>query len=171
MITYLNLNPINNRYVDNTLASFDTVTQANSFLQYINSVHQNIKFTVELESQNKISFLDILIMKTNNAINTNVFSKNCFTGQGLNYYSLCHDILKINSCLTLINTAYHICTDWFCINKEFEFLEQYFKNNCSPSSIFHKTVNKFLNLLYQPKSLIPTVPKKIVYFSFPYLSF
>ncbi len=126
---------------------------------------------MELESQNKISFLDILITKTNNAISTNVFRKNCLTFQGLNYYSFYHNIFKINSCHTLINRAYHIYSDWFCINKEFEFLEQYFKNNCSPSSIFHKTVNKFLNLLYQPKFSIPTVPKKIAYFSFPYLDF
>ncbi len=74
--------------------------------------------------------------------------------------------LKKKTCHTLINRAYHICSDWFCINKEFEFLEQYLKNNCFPSPIFHKTVNKFLNLLYRPKSSISTVPKKIAYFLF-----
>ncbi len=55
---------IYNRYVDDTLASFDNVTQAHSFLQYINSVHPNIKFTMELESLTiKLAFLIFLLQK------------------------------------------------------------------------------------------------------------
>ena len=34
------------------------------FLNYLNSKHENIKFTMEIEDNNKLSLLDILIEKT-----------------------------------------------------------------------------------------------------------
>ena len=46
------------RYVDNTFTLFDNNNAVNQFLHYLNSCHANIKFTVECEENNMISFLD-----------------------------------------------------------------------------------------------------------------
>ena len=157
------------RYIDDTYTSFSDISHAQLFLNHINLAHPNIKFTMELESDNKISFLDILITKQNNKITTNVFRKLCFTGLGLNYYSFCPESFKINSCKTLIHRAFSICSNWSPVHFEFVFLENYFKQNCYPKFIFQKTVNKFLNNVFHPQIDIPTVPKLIKYLSFPYL--
>ncbi len=47
------------RYVDDTLTSFSDRSHAQIFINYINQTHCNINFTMEIGSDNKISFLDI----------------------------------------------------------------------------------------------------------------
>ena len=49
------------RYVDDTFALFNTEQDALSFFSYINSQHPNIKFTMEREENQKLSFLDVLL--------------------------------------------------------------------------------------------------------------
>ena len=51
------------RYVDDTFLVFQKHHHLDVFLKYINSKHQNIKFTMEREFDNKISFLDLNISK------------------------------------------------------------------------------------------------------------
>ena len=57
------------------------------FFNYINSKHQNIKFTMERESDKKISFLDLIVSKnqTENMtkLNLSIFRKKTFTGVGM----------------------------------------------------------------------------------------
>ena len=49
------------KYVDNTFALFRNVDAANAFLEFANDKHQNIKFTIEHEQNNKLPFLDIFV--------------------------------------------------------------------------------------------------------------
>ena len=50
------------RYVDDTLAAFKSKNDANRFLQFLNSLHNSIRFTVEEEQDSPIAFLDIRII-------------------------------------------------------------------------------------------------------------
>ena len=49
------------RYVDDTFTMFNNKASANEFLQYLNSRHNSIKFTIEFECDNEIPFLDTLV--------------------------------------------------------------------------------------------------------------
>ena len=49
------------RYVDNTFCSFNNDNDASQFLDFINSQHTNIKFTMEKEENHKLPFLDVLV--------------------------------------------------------------------------------------------------------------
>ena len=49
------------RYVDDTILFFSSELQVNKFLNFMNSKHQNINFTVERKENNSLSFLDINI--------------------------------------------------------------------------------------------------------------
>ena len=60
------------RYLDDTFLLFDNENQALSFFEYINNKHDNIKFTMESEIHNKLSFLDVTIEKYNNKLITSV---------------------------------------------------------------------------------------------------
>ena len=51
------------RYVDDIFMTFKSPLQVEQFLHYVNSRHKNIRFTSEEEKDNKLSFLDILIIK------------------------------------------------------------------------------------------------------------
>ena len=49
------------RYVDDIFAIFESESDADAFYSYLNTRHENIKFTFEKEKDNKLPFLDILI--------------------------------------------------------------------------------------------------------------
>ena len=51
------------RYVDDTFLLFSSEMHVTKFLNYMNSKHPNIKFTVEREGNNSLSFLDIKIFR------------------------------------------------------------------------------------------------------------
>ena len=50
------------RYVDDTIY-FIKLTSINKVIETFNSYHKNIKFTIEIETESKISFLDILLIR------------------------------------------------------------------------------------------------------------
>ena len=157
------------RYVDDTFLLFKEDRHSAMFLDFINSIHPNIKFTMETESNNQLSFLDILVSRCDNKFVTGIFRKKTFTGLGLNYFSFCPSFFKINSCKTLLFRAYSLCSNWIKFHEEISFLNSYFSKNCYPSFIFNRTVKAFLDNIFRPTAAIPNVPKKIMYVSLPYV--
>ena len=113
------------RYVDDTFVLFKHQSHATMFLNFINNLHPNIKFTMEIECNRQLSFLDVLITRSDKFI-TEVFRKATFTGLGLNYFSYCPKTFKLNSCLTLLHRAYTICSNWAKFHEEVVFLRNYF---------------------------------------------
>ena len=64
-----------NRYADDAIAYINP-SSIDYVLSVLNSsVHKNIKFTFEEEKDNKISFLDVLILTNNDSIETTVYRK------------------------------------------------------------------------------------------------
>ena len=157
------------RYVDDTFALFNTKASAELFLNFANNFHENIKFTMESENENKLPFLDILIERTSSGFITGVYRKPTFTGQGTNFYSCCFFNFKLNSISTLLNRAFALSSNWILFHKEVTFLTQFFRNNFYPDSLFLKFLNKFLVSKYHPASTFPTVPKLKLYASIPYV--
>ena len=74
------------RYVDDTIC-FIKLTSINKVLEILNSYHINIKFTIEIESENKISFLDVLLIRSNSLISTKVYRENTNTDIYINWKS------------------------------------------------------------------------------------
>jgi len=53
------------RYVDDTFSMLDSKDTANEFLEYLNSRHNSIKFTIEFKKAKEMPFLDILVKLVN----------------------------------------------------------------------------------------------------------
>ena len=62
------------RYVDDTI-SYVKVDCIENIQKTLNYFHANISFTYEQECDGMISFLDVLIMRKNNTIETTVYRK------------------------------------------------------------------------------------------------
>ena len=124
---------------------------------------------MEAENNNSISFLDILITRTQNHFQTSVYRKNTFTGQGCHFYSYSSLLFKTNACKTLIHRAYKLCSSYSLFTNEISFLEKFFIKNGFSYSFFYKQVNKYVNKIYQPSHTTLTVPKDKRYFVLPYL--
>ena len=156
------------RYVDDTFILFRNKASAEIFLDYANSLHPNINFTIEHETNNCLPFLDVLITRRDSNFSTSVFRKKTYTGLGSNFYSSCFLNFKLNSILTLLHRAYAVSSDWISFHNEVELLRDFFKNNCYPTFLFNKFLKRFLENKFQPKTLIPTAPKLEFFASLPY---
>ena len=157
------------RYVDDTCVLFRDESHAPLFLNYINSIHNSIKFTMETESNGKLPFLDVLVTRDTSAFNTSVYRKPTFSGLGTNYLSYCPKIYKLNACRTLIYRAYRLCSTWTAFHSEIKFLATFFTNNCFPSDLFHYYVRIFLEKVFRPPCPTLDVPKLKYRMAFPYL--
>ena len=90
------------RYVNDIFCLLNNENKAEHFLEYLNSKHTSIKFTMETEVKNKIPFLDILITSSEKGdFHTSVYRKKTFTGLLLNF----------NRCLACIHVPLH-CLLW-----------------------------------------------------------
>ena len=75
------------RYVDGIFLMSEKKDLVKKFLKYMNSRHQNIKFTFKEEHNNKISFLDISVTRVGNKLQTSLFRKKTFSGVYLSFNS------------------------------------------------------------------------------------
>ena len=67
-------------YVDDTFAIYGSEEECTSFLDSLNSMHSASKFTFEKKENDQLSFLDVLVEKSNDGCLTSVFRKTTFTG-------------------------------------------------------------------------------------------
>ena len=155
------------RYVDDTIVIFKDEQQANFFLNYLNSKHGNIKFTMDREIEDKMPFLDITINKSDNSFS--IYRKPTFSGLGMSFFSHCPKIFKVNAIKTLIYRAYNLCSNYNLFHEEMEFLIKFFTDNGYPSKVIYKYIRNFLDNIYHPKAPVSTVPKLNFYCKLPYI--
>ena len=85
-------------YVDDIITAVPT-NEIDTILNTFNSYNHKIHFTIEEESDGKISFLDFLITRDGKKIKTNWYQKPTCSGRLLNFYShhpLNYKIIVIN---------------------------------------------------------------------------
>ena len=107
-----------NRYVDDTFVLFKDPSHAPLFHNYINSMLPNIRFTVDRECQNHLTFLDCNANRKTNCFDISVYRKNNFSGLGLSFFSFCSFNFKVNSIKTLLARAYSICSTYQNFHEE-----------------------------------------------------
>ena len=136
------------RFIDDTFLLFRDSAHVNKFYHYLNQKHPNIKFTKEIESNKSLSFLDVEIVKSNNAFATNVYRKPSFTGQGFSFHSFCPFNVKIAVLKTYLHRAYDICSTYVSLDREFSFFRSYLMNNGYLSRTIYHLNPYHPNILY-----------------------
>ena len=89
---------------------FIKLTSINKVLETSNSYHTNIKFTIEIKTENKISFLDVLLIRNNSLISTKVYRKNTNADININWKSFAPNNWKWGTLKTLVTRAFDICS-------------------------------------------------------------
>lgn len=158
------------RYIDDCFVLFNKKENAEHFLDYINNKHSNIKFTSEVEIENKISFLDIQIERDNDEFVTSVFRKKTFSGLASSYFGFVSRCFKISPVKTLIYRAFNISSKLSCFDREIQFLRNYFCDNGYTSKLFNNLQKQVLNKIYNVRNVNSCydVKKLQSYFKFEY---
>ena len=81
-----------------------------SFLDYLNDLHPSIKFTMEQEGGNSISFLDVKVHRhADGSLGHSVYRKPTHTDRYLHNSSFHHPSVKSSVTRTLVQRAHKIC--------------------------------------------------------------
>lgn len=142
------------RYVDDILVCYTgTDRQLKIFLEYINKLHKNIKFTIEMEQNKSICFLDLKINNILGKHEFEIFRKNSYTDITIHANSMHpfqHKMAAYNSFVhRLINTPMSEQN----FNKELNIIKQISINNgYNPNMIdtilTKKQFKKAISLVY-----------------------
>ena len=104
--------PFWKRYVDDTLTALPQ-DEVQHFHEHLNSIEATIQFTIEMESEGTLPFLDTWITHhTDGSLSTTVFRKSTHTDKYLDFQShhpLAH---KVAVARTLFDRAEKICSDF-----------------------------------------------------------
>ena len=140
------------RYIDDTFVVLKK-TEVVSFYKFINNIEESIKFTVEQEVDNAISFLDVLIIRNNGQLTTKAYRKPTHTTRYLNFNS-CHNFSqKVGLVKTLLFRANSkLITNYRDKINEVKFVCNALRDNDYPDwllnkmkkEIKHKKVNKIV---------------------------
>ena len=117
---------INNwtRYVDDTFAFIKPGCEK-KIQEVLNKFDDNIKFTYEAEEGNKISFLDVLITRNQDKLETSVYRKPSCTGVYINWNSHAPNTWKIATMKSLIQRAFMISSTINALETEIAFIQKF----------------------------------------------
>lgn len=98
------------RYVDDVFAVMKP-EHIDTTLKLLNSQYDTIKFTVEVENNNSLPFLDLYLTRTNNTIDINIYRKSTNTTRYItndSYSTNAHKMAVFNiSYIDFVSYLYH----------------------------------------------------------------
>ena len=123
-----------------------------NFSQHINNLHENIKFTMDEESNRQLAFPDTLLKRNNGKIFVSVYNKPTHTDQYLHYSSHHQTSCKESVVSSLFNRAYSIIRNKDDLHKENARKKQVLKENGYQESITNKIFKRITNIFSLPQS-------------------
>ena len=155
------------RYVDDTFVVWqhgkDSLLE---FLAHLNNIHSNIKFTMEIESNNKLPFLDVLVYKKETGdLGHSVYRKPTHTDRYLNANSNHHPSQKRALIKTLVHRAKTISDDE-TLKSELFHLSEALKSNGYAEKLISSVIHPNRTYTHETVDESSTQPKAYL----PYLS-
>ena len=154
--------------MDDTFLLFSSQDHVLKFHKYINSRHENMTFTFEIEKNNSLAFLDVLVTREGTFC-TSLYRKPTFSGLYSNFESFMPDSYKKGLIFTLLHRAFVLCCSWNKFHMEVEFLKDIFRKNLFPEHFTDRCIKSFLDKIFILKDVVTTVPKKELRICLPFL--
>ena len=126
----------------------------------MNYKHRNIKFTVEREENNSLSFLDIKIFCDSGKFHTSVYRKPTFSGVLTNFDSFLPMSYKYNLVSTLLHCSFMICSSYKTLHFEILKVKQILRSNGYPQYFVDCCIKMYLDKVFIAHPNICVVPKK-----------
>ena len=117
------------------------------FLDKLNCLHPNLKFTSEVGSS-VLPYLDTTISlptTEDGGFTYKVFRKRTYTGLILNFSAVCPQKWKFGLIQCLLHRAYTISSSWLTFSQEVDFLKGVFSQNGYPEDLFTSCLRRFVN--------------------------
>ena len=155
--------------MDDAFVLFKSENDVKKFHKYIGSRHKNMAFTFEIENENSLPFLDVLVIREDNKLLTSLYRKPTFSGLYSNFSSFMPIGYKKGLLFTLLYRGFSLCTNWSKFQSELLFLKSVMGRNGYPRHFVDKCIKMFFDKISTPKCVAPTVSKKEIRISLPFL--
>ena len=133
------------RYVDDILILWSgSKERLTEFVDYINSIHSKIKFTLELENNKSLNFLDLTIRNVNNKHTFEIYRKPSHTGVIIHESSFHPHTHKLAALNSFVNRAIDIPLNKEAREMEFKIIKQIAKSHNFQTNIIDKLIQKKL---------------------------
>jgi hypothetical protein len=151
------------RYVDDIFIICSSEVNTSTLLEEFNQAHHAIKFTMEIESNEQLPFLDVLLRRREDGtISRNVYRKPTSVGQYIHFYSFVPLKRKRNLIKNLTFRARKICSP-DNIEQELSNLVKLFLKNGYPDKFIKANMKE-----QQVQPIIQLATKKNVYLRLGY---
>ena len=138
------------RYVDDIFCIWPTSENINDFLYNLNNLVPSIKFTLEHENNNKLSFLDLLIERTVNGFKFDIFRKPTHKDAYIHYYSFHQNSIKKCTFSSMFLRALR-CVNPEYFDNEIQRIYNIGSNLCYPLAYLDSCFESAKKPFYHPK--------------------
>ena len=133
------------RYVYDIICLFNGESDADKFFVFLNQRHPKIKLTIEKQTKNQLSFLDLLITCKGDNFLTSVYQKKHSIGFYTNYLSFTPFSYKVGLVKTLLNRAFSISSNWSIFHLELNKTKEMLEKNLYPSNLIDQQIKQYLH--------------------------
>jgi hypothetical protein len=137
------------RYMDDILREINR-HKIQEKLREINNLHPNLKFTMELEENNRIAFLDIEVIHTNNSLSSTWYLKPTDTGLIMNYHSLAPKRYKKSVVQSFVHRIHRTCSSEENVVLSLDKAKEILDNNQYPKYFYEPIITETLEKIRTP---------------------
>ena len=131
------------RYVDDIFCVWTgSIRQLHIFLNFMNSLNNNLQFTLEIESNKSLNFLDLKIALSDSKFNFGIFRKPTYTDNVIHASSNHPLSQKMSAFHSMIHRLLNIPLEKEEFNKELLTIKQIAKNNDYNTNIIDNILKK-----------------------------
>lgn len=156
------------RFVDDTFAIFQNENRADRFFCCLNNLHPSLKFTMEIESDGQLPFMDVKVMKTEDELQRMIYRKPTFTGLYTRWDSFCPTKHKLNLIRSLTSRAIKICSE-SKLEEELQNLRVIFRKNGYPTELVERIMTQTTTKPPKTKEQNEASPGSIVFLKLPWI--
>lgn len=161
------------RYVDDTLWLLPADSDITSLMQYMNSRHPNMRFTVENENNGAINFIGLTISHSftngSHGYATRIYRKPTFTSLYTNFYSYIPLAYRLTVLKCLLVRAYRLCSSLSLFLSEVTTIRSQLLRNAYPGWLLDRMIKRSITALKQTPPPTFGPPKNRLFIGLPYL--
>ncbi|XP_065577588.1 uncharacterized protein LOC136038442 [Artemia franciscana] len=158
------------RHVDDCLIIWNgTQDKLRSFLNIFNQQDSDIKFTIEIENDRNLSFLDVLIKKQETRLDLSVYRKPTYSDRYLRYDFYNYLIVKNSVVYSLVDRAFVVCSPNFELKAELDHIKDVLIGNGYPQKVIDMVISR-RKMSGKTKSSAPKIEEDKFFLSLSYVT-
>ena len=148
------------RYMDDTLRTIKA-EMIETKLHGINGLHPNLKFTIEVEQEGRLPFLDICILHVDSHLHSTWYTKPTDTGLVMNFRALAPKRYKRSVVEGLVYRVCRACSHWKHFNASLGKAKDMLEQNQYPPQFYDPIIKATIEKLIVPVVNFPDFCEEI----------